>query len=750
MGKARRRKIRGSVAKGVKRPIPEDKGILSPLDGRYGFAVALVIITVTAFLIYSSTFSFPFHFDDTSNIVENHKLRNLKNFWPPSGTRYIGFLSFAINYHLEGLDVFGYHLVNIIIHIINGFLLWCLVIITFKTPVMGRATINPQFESLIALTASLIFITHPVQTQAVTYIVQRFGVGSLLTAVLAMKTKEITFTLPFIVLLYEFMFFDTKVLTRKNLLYIIPFLLTVLIIPLSLTGIDKPLGDVIGELGEAAQETEAIPRGVYLLTQFRVIATYIRLLFLPVNQNLDYAYPLYNSLFEPGVFFSFLFLLSIFGLAIYLFKRSRRTNNLYALMASFGILWFFITLSVESSVIPIRDVIFEHRLYLPSVGAVIAFGTAVFYGLDYARLRNLLLATSVLLFVTILPLGITAYNRNLVWKGEGTLWEDVVRKSPGKSRGHNNLGVAYSNRGLVDEAIEEYKESLKLNPKDAKAHNNLGLAYYDQGRIDEAIAVYKKAIGFKPDYPKAHNNLGLAYYKQGRMDEAIAVYKKALGFKPDYPKAHNNLGLAYYKQGRIDGAIEEYKESLKLNPNYAKAHNNLGTAYDKKGLIDKAIEEYKESLKLNPKDAKAHNNLGAAYDKKGLIDEAIEEYKLALKFKPDYAEAYNNLGAVYAMKGRMDEAAKEFKKAIKFKPDYAEAHNNLGSAYYNLRLIDEAIEEFKETLRLEPDYAAAHFNLGFAYKAKGLKEEAIREFEQVLKMNPRDRRAHEVLESLSR
>jgi hypothetical protein len=163
---------------------------------------------------------------------------------------------------------------------------------------------------------------------------------------------------------------------------------------------------VIGEVREAAQETEEIPRGIYLLTQFRVIATYIRLLFLPVNQNLDYDYPLYNSLFEPGVFFSFLFLLSIFGLAIYLFKRSRKTGNGYSLMASFGILWFFITLSVESSIIPIRDVIFEHRLYLPSVGAVVAFGAAVFYGFDYLRLKNPLLATSVLLLVTILPLSV--------------------------------------------------------------------------------------------------------------------------------------------------------------------------------------------------------------------------------------------------------------------------------------------------------------------------------------------------------
>jgi Tfp pilus assembly protein PilF len=592
---------------GLHRFFPEDTASPSPF-----------IIAGTALLIYSNTFFSPFHFDGKYHIEENHELKGISNFWPPSGTRYIGFLSFALNYQVGGLDVFGYHLVNIIAHIINGLLVWWLVTLTFKTPVMERASADSQLKYFIALTAALIFISHPIQTQAVTYIVQRFaslstlfyllslvlhikarlglnagqglslakggegrktmlfGLASLLSAVLAMKTKENAFTLPFVVLLYEFLFFDYKDLSLKRFLYLVPISLTVLIIPLSLIGIDKPIGDAIGELREAAQETEAIPRGVYLLTQFRVIVTYVRLLFLPVNQNVDYDYPLYNSLFEPGVFFSFIFLLSVFGLAIYLFKRSRKTDNVYALLASFGILWFFITLSVESSIIPIRDVIYEHRLYLPSVGAVIAFSSFVFYARERWGFKvSILVFTSAVLLFSVLPLSLTAYSRNLVWEDEITLWDDVVDKSPEKARGYNNFGYAYSKKGLTNKAIENYKKAISLKPDFAEAHNNLGTAYAMQGMIDKAIEEFNKAISSNPHFAKAHNNMGNAYATQWRMDEAIREYKEAIRLSSEYADAYFNLALAYKRKGLNNEAIKEFERVLMIRPDDQEARRML-------------------------------------------------------------------------------------------------------------------------------------------------------------------------------
>ncbi|HWR57705.1 MAG TPA: hypothetical protein VN328_02350, partial [Thermodesulfovibrionales bacterium] len=412
----------------------------------------LFLIAVVCLLCYSNTFSVPFQFDDPDNISEMPFVRNIGVFFGPEWVspgstfvmRTVGFFTLAVNYRIHGEAVAGYHIVNILIHVFNGFLVYFLVLLTLRTPCLGseksdvgserseQTSKNPSLftfhlSHLFPLAVALLFVCHPVQTQAVTYIVQRFsslatllyllslvlyikwrlgqqesGVRrqetevrskksagnplsamryalyalSLISAVLAMKTKEIAFTLPLVIALYEFMFFDGGL--KKRMLYLVPLLLTMLIIPLSLMGSTKPLGEIIGDVSEATRVGTALPRWDYLFTQFRVIVTYIRLLFFPVSQNLDYDYPVYHSFLDPNVFLSFLFLLSIIGIGMWLAYRSwfmahrkrlkangAPDNELSAIscqrLIAFGIFWFFITLSVESSVIPIADVIFEHR-----------------------------------------------------------------------------------------------------------------------------------------------------------------------------------------------------------------------------------------------------------------------------------------------------------------------------------------------------------------------------------------------------
>ncbi len=613
---------------------------MNQLFRKYSGAAVPILIAITALIIYSNTLSSPFHFDDVLSIEKNDVIRSLSNFLDLSGTRYAGDLSFALNYHMGQLNVFGYHLVNVLIHIINGILVWWLVKLIFKTPVMARSAVSPQLISAAALASALIFVAHPVQTQAVTYIVQRYAslatlffllsitlfakwritsgnryrvmfyLFSLFSAVLAMKTKEISFTLPFIILLYDFIFFRDTV---KRIHLLIPYILTLPIIPLSIMSTDRHPGGIVGKLGEAVQETETISRGDYLITQFRVIVTYIRLLFFPVNQNLDYDYPVYNSIFIPEVFLSFLFLLVILGLAVYLLMRSYY-------IVSFGIFWFFITLSVESGLIPIRDVIFEHRLYLPSIGAGIAFSYALFYGIEKIRRRRGVgtgaasLAVWILILFLIAPLSYAAWQRNSIWKDGVTLWGDVVAKSPLKARGHYNLGLAYFRQGRIDDAIEGYKAAIRLKPDYDEAYNNLGLAYVRQGRIGEAIGEFRTALRLKPSLDEAHINLGLAYIRLGRLDEAIGVYREALRLKPTHVEAYNNLGLAYIRQGRLDEAIGAYRNALRLKPTYAEAYNNLGLAYVMQDRVDEAIGEFTTALRLKPDYEKARSNLDIAYE----------------------------------------------------------------------------------------------------------------------------------------
>ncbi|HXX57700.1 MAG TPA: hypothetical protein VEI96_06840, partial [Thermodesulfovibrionales bacterium] len=389
----------------------------------------LLLIAVVGLAAYSNCFSVPFVFDDDFNIVHNPVIRVLDHFFTSlkgydfNPRRYIGYLSFALNYRIGGLDVAGYHGVNVAIHIGNAMLLYLLVLLTFRTPYFAHSSLEdgccqPKDSGsagpdafpvpvFIAFFASLLFAAHPVQTQAVTYIVQRFtslatlfyllslvfyikgrlksqGAKSpllfyclsLVLALCAMKTKEMAWTLPVIIILYEVLFFESPL--RRRLLYLLPVLLTLLIIPVSIVNTDKSLGEVLSDLSEKTRVQSEISREDYFMTEMRVIVTYIRLIFFPVNQNLDYDYPVSYSFFTPPVFFSFLLLAAIFGAAVYLLYRSRKAEGkAYYRLIAFGILWFFTGLSIESSVIPIADVIFEHRLYLPAVGAFIAIATSL-------------------------------------------------------------------------------------------------------------------------------------------------------------------------------------------------------------------------------------------------------------------------------------------------------------------------------------------------------------------------------------
>ncbi|MBI2340885.1 MAG: tetratricopeptide repeat protein [Deltaproteobacteria bacterium] len=629
----------------------------------------LILLALVAVLIYSNTFSSPFHFDDRLNLVENPQIKNLANFRDFSGTRYVGFLSFALNYHFGGLNVFGYHLVNILIHITNGFLVYSLILLLFAAVQVSERRIDSVRakggyrgasgkapDTSIALATALLFIAHPVQTQAITYIVQRFAslmtlfyllalvcylkwrfggrlfwyVASLTATVLAMKTKENSFTLPFMILAVEMVFF--KPLTIKQWKTLIPFLLTLSIIPLS-------QGNALGEAERFARDTTAISRVEYLFTQFRVIVTYLRLLVFPINQNLDYDYPIYHSLFDASVATSFIFIVSLLALAVNLFRGLNPRLKLIA----FGILWFFLTLSIESSIIPISDVIFEHRVYLPSIGLFTSVGASLHIGRKWISPKWGMagIGIVVLLFST------AAYRRNAIWKDDMVLWRDVVAKAPKKARPNNNLAVAYKNKGMLEAAIRQSHIASDLDPNYADAHGNLGGVYDDQGRYDAAIQEYLLVLKLEPNNIKAYNNLGIAYKNLGRLNEAIEAYQMVLKLQPGSAMAHSNLGNVYADQGRYDAAVQEYNFALKLDRDFGDAHYNLANAYAIQGRLEVAIHEYRMALKFQPENADAHYNLGTVYMSKGNREAARKEFEETLKIKSDYAEARRALDELY-------------------------------------------------------------------------------------------------------
>ena len=466
-----------------------------------------------------------------------------------------------------------------------------------------------------------------------------------------MKTKEISFTLPFMIIFCEFTFLKGDI--KRKILYITPFVPTLFIIPFSIFGPELFEREMIGDFITVKQikDLTTLSPYVYLITQFRVIVTYLRLLILPVGQNLDYDYPLFYSPFDLQVFLSIIFLSGIFLSAIYILKRSIIKGDGRRFFISFGILWFFITISVESSIIPIDDVIFEHRVYLPGIGMFMAFSIIIVNILERYKSDRFSIYYIVLVFTIILPLCIATWKRNLIWLDDITLWKDVVSKSPNKARGYNHLGIAYVDKGMFDKAID----------------------------------VYTKAISIKPDYAVARNNLGLVYVRQERFKEAIKEYKMALNINPGLINVYYNLGYAYELYGDMDMAIKVYRDGLRLKSNYILIRKRLANLYFYLNLIDNAIKEYREILSIEPNNIMAYNNLGLAYAKKGLFKEAIEQYSIALRLNPYIAEVYNNLGNVYYRTGQMERAVEMYKKALNIKPTFKDALENLNLAQEKTR-----------------------------------------------------------------
>jgi tetratricopeptide (TPR) repeat protein len=788
-------------------------------------AVALGL-TLLVVAIYSNSFSVPFQFDDKPNIVDKPLIKQLSNFLTFSGSRYVGFLTFALNYHVGRLNPFGYHLVNLLIHLINGGLVALLVLLLCRVadrpPLAADAaaasTSAPQTASWIALTTAALFLVHPVQTEAVTYIVQRFASlaalfylltvicylrwrispaarqrylwygAALLSTVLAMKTKENTFTLPFMLLLVECVFFGLP--TRRRWLSLLPFLLTLAIIPLSLHMVHLSLHDTLGN-GKTrfASDITDISRPDYLFTQFRVIVTYLRLLILPIHQNLDYDYPVYHSLFQLPVFLSFLALLGLGGGALWLLLRKAASSTTedpitspIIKLAAFGVLWFFLTLSIESSIIPIRDVIYEHRLYLPSVGLFLA-ASALLFG--RAERRRLWVGAAVGLVVLVLA--VATYERNTIWQSEQSLWQDVVRKSPRKARGHSNLGASFADQEQWTEALGEYQIALTLHPNQetfTAIQTNLGNAYTSLGRLDAAQQAYTAAISSEPAHATAHNGLGNVYRLQGRAEPAFNEFQQALRLDPDSASTHNNLGLLFQAYGKLDAALQQFETAIRLNPEFAEAYNNRGLVFGAQGRLDDAIAAFQQALALNGHLTEAHHNLGLIYSRQGRTEEAMREYHLALTLNPDYTEAHNdlgnlylklqrlddaqleyqravssnpdyakahyNLGVVYYQQGRLSDALEEFHTALKLRPDDAQAHNNLGVVYQDLSRVDQAIGEFQAAISHQPRFAEAYYNLGTAYQQAGQRRKAIHAFEQLLQLQPGDERGRRALQALRR
>lgn len=594
------------------------------------------LFLVLGLLIYSNTWHAEFQLDDDAHIKSNLSLRgtlDIPKIWASNlKTRFLSFVTFALNFQMGQDDVVGYHFVNVGIHILNAFWVFLLSILLLKAPPMNG--IYPlKIMPILGIFAALIFLTHPLQTQAVTYVVQRMAslaaffylgavvlyikfrldsskacyAGALGMTFAAMFCKENVVTLPLAIVMIDLIFFAQKGGKGKALLCWVPFFavtLAAFYFSGAALGIFhlfdlKKEGVAVKGILPVDLDKDVLSRGKYLLTQFNVLCTYLRLLIFPVNQNLDYDYPIAKTLFEVKTMTSLLFLTGLLGAAILWIKKNR--------LLSFGVFWFFLTLSVESSLIPIKDVIVEHRMYLPMAGCSLFLCLGL-----YEALKDLK-QWVVVMVILVSVLSFLAYVRNEVWKTRVGMWEDVVRKSNKKARPYNNLGDGYSRLGMEKKAAEYFQRAIEIDPNYAAAYFNLGHSWGLLGDWGKEKEYYQKAIEKDPKYWSPYLNLGVLLGEEGDLKGALEKFQTVIRGAPANVMAYDNLGVTYSRLGDFEKAVQSFQKAIQVNPYYPLAYFHLGKLRAEQGDFQTAISEFKKAIQENPRYGEAWLELGKTY-----------------------------------------------------------------------------------------------------------------------------------------
>ncbi len=626
---------------------------------RWQGPAAAALIATAALIAYHNSFSGPFVFDDTRAILGNPTIRSLRTaLFPPAGSglpvsgRPLLNLSFALNYALGGTSVWGYHAANLALHILAGLTLFGIVRRTLQLPAVG-ARLAPG-AWWIAPAVALLWIVHPLQTESVTYVVQRaeslaalcylltlyafirgvespqpgrWQVLAILACLCGMAAKETVVTAPLVVLLYDRTFIAGSfrdAWRRRRAVY------------LGLAGTWLLLAALVaatGGRGHTAGFGASVDWRAYAFTQCGALLHYLKLAIWPHPLVLDYGNGVVTG---AAAVLPHAVVLCLLAAATLAALGSARWRRLGFLGAS-----FFAVLAPTSSVLPVAtQTVAEHRMYLP-LAAVIALGVLGLHALAGRRGPVIVAALAV-------ALGVLTIRRNADYRSAVAIWTDTAAKCPGNARALSTLADALARTGRAADAISPYEQALQLTPDNAEVHGGLGNALVEIDRLDEALPHFTEAVRLAPDDARMRTNLGNALLKAGRLMEATAQQRQAVRLNPAIADVHFNLANTLALTGAYADAVGSYRQALRLSPDFVEARFNLGNALATLGRLDEAAAEYRAALKLDPALVAAWCSLGDALAQSGRIDEAAASYEEALRRAPDSAEARDGLARLRA------------------------------------------------------------------------------------------------------
>ncbi len=697
----------------------------------------LLALSVTAVFWGVSGHEFT-HYDDDGYVTENFhvqagltwkglawafgQVHGEQTYWHP-----LTWVSHMLDCQLFGLKPAGHHLVNLFFHTLNTLLIFL---------VLGRLTGAFWQCGLVAA----LFALHPLQVDTVAWVAERknllstfFGllclwayalfaecrmqnaecriekprggvsqyaslyyVLSLLSFALGLMSKPVLVTLPFVLLLLDYWPLRRFPLSTINLRLRAFLGLVWEKAPFFFLGGVSCIITLVAHRGLGMLQAAA--RLPFDLRLENAVVSYVRYLgktIWPFNLAIFYPYP---GAWPAGqVILSSLLLLGVSGLAVY--AAQSRPWLFVGWFWFLGMLVPFIGL-VQAG----KQAMADRFMYVPLIGVsiILVWGLAEFC-------RWLCLAQKGIAFFCGAILGLCAartMDQLRCWQNSETLFRHAVAVSKDNCVALDGLGVALFGRGRLDEAMECYRQSLKINPADAHALNNLGAALEAKGS-PEAIDWYRKALQADPAFPDALYNLGTAEAGQKHYAEAIKLFEAVLVVQPNHLEARNNLGNTFANLGRPEEAIAQYRLALQLQPKAARIHCNLAALLVSQGKLDEAALHYRQALTHTLNDGDTHHQLGIALALQEKWDEAIEQYRATLRHAPNNAEVRYNLGYALRVRGRVDEAIAELAEAVRLKADFPLAQYNLGCALAEKGRREEAVAHLREALRRKADYREA-------------------------------------------
>lgn len=647
--------------------------------------IALIIV-----ITFSGSLKNDFAWDDKYLIIDNAYVKSWEylpeifttqlyegsqkhsNFYRP-----IQLLSFTIDYSIWGLNPFGYHLVNLFLHIFNSVLVYLILIAISASSGLALLTailfgVSPAISGITyyisarsdLLMATFIFLSFLFYIKYAENKTKPLYILSVISFALALISKEMAVML---LMLLAMQIFISGKKTKRRWRLLLPYMIILafyIATRLSILNFARGYNPLIDFNYPAG-----IPLWRRIMTDFKIILVYLRILLLPYGLHMDWFIKPVKTIFQTDL----ISCIALLSFLIFIVRKASRINNLVL----FGASWFLLSLLPVLNIYPISVFFGEGWLYVPSVGIFVIF-SIILRDIIYPRVRRIFGNTLIIFFIIYFSLFTISYGE--VWRDSISLFQNVLKyekDSPFIHLTYNNIGMAYYDKGEFEKSIEYTRKSISLSPGYPDAYNNLGITYITIGRPVKAIWYFKKAISLKRDDAFSYRNLAHAYSDIGLKDRAIRFSKIALNIAPDSYETYCNLGYIFSDKGDEEKAIEFFRKSSKMAKGSYEPHYALGNLYLKKNRFKEALDEYEIALQLGLKDHIFYNELAFLYIKNNRFKEAERSLIQSLILNSNQVEPRNHLGNLYSMFGYFELAIEEYKKALEIEPDNIGIQKNL-------------------------------------------------------------------------